>query len=221
MGIPDVALQDNTEERTPLVLVLDCSGSMEGDNIKRLNDGLKLLETDMKNDPTTSMRGRVRVIEFSGDDEVRSSLWQDAIDFKAPTLVASGRTPTGAAITSALADIEAIKAELKSAGIPCKRPILMLLSDGVATDDWERAAEACKLAEANNKVTVFAIGVGDDADMNQLGRFSTKGAMELKATNFKELFVWLSASVKSVSTTAKDTQAQLPSIASWAATGPV
>ena len=42
--IPDVALVDNTEQRTPLVLVLDCSGSMDGEPVSLLNEGLALLE---------------------------------------------------------------------------------------------------------------------------------------------------------------------------------
>ena len=42
-AIPDVALVDNTEQRTPLVLVLDRSGSMGGAPIEQLNEGLQLL----------------------------------------------------------------------------------------------------------------------------------------------------------------------------------
>lgn len=38
--IPDVSLVDNSEQRTPLILVLDCSGSMGGDPIEQLNAGL-------------------------------------------------------------------------------------------------------------------------------------------------------------------------------------
>jgi uncharacterized protein YegL len=218
-GIPDVSLADNTDERTPLVLVLDCSGSMEGDPIAALNAGLVTLETDMKKDPTTSTRGRVLVIQFGGADEVRQELWQDAIDFKAPTLVATGRTPTGSAVTHALAEIEAQKAQLKANGIAYKRPILMLMSDGEPTDEWEQAAEACRNAEANNKVTVFALGVGEGANLDILGRFSAKGARPISSTKFQELFIWLSASVKAVSKTAKGAAAQLPAADSWASAG--
>jgi Mg-chelatase subunit ChlD len=33
--IPDVSLIDNSDERLPIVLVLDCSGSMDGERISR------------------------------------------------------------------------------------------------------------------------------------------------------------------------------------------
>lgn len=46
--IPDVALVDNSEQRTPLVLVLDRSGSMAGAPIDQLNQGLQLLEQELK-----------------------------------------------------------------------------------------------------------------------------------------------------------------------------
>lgn len=217
--IADVALQDNTDERTPLVLVLDCSGSMKGDRMEALNAGLVTLEAAMKNDPTTSTRGRVLVIQFGGDDEVSQGIWQDALEFVAPTLEANGRTPTGSAIMSALDAIETQKAELKAAGIAYKRPILMLMSDGDPTDKWEDAADACRAAEAANKATVFAIGIGDDANLDVLGRFSSKGAVQIKGLQFKELFVWLSASIKAVSQARKGESAQLSPITSWASIG--
>jgi uncharacterized protein YegL len=213
--IADVALQDNTDERTPLVLVLDCSGSMKGDPIIALNTGLQTLETALRNDPTTSTRGRVLVIEFGGDDEVIHGEWQDAIDFSAPYLNAKGQTPTGAAISTALRAIDVEKTRLKAAGISYKRPILMLLSDGDPTDDWESAAEECRKAESANKVTVFAIGIGDDAQRDVLGRFSSRGAVHIKGLQFNELFVWLSASIKAISQTVNGRIADLAPIDSW------
>ena len=45
-----VEFADNANERTPCVLVLDCSGSMRGEPIKQLNIGLKALEKELKED---------------------------------------------------------------------------------------------------------------------------------------------------------------------------
>ena len=217
--IPDVALQSNTDERTPVVLVLDSSGSMEGDRIDALNAGLVELENAMKKDPTTSTRGRVLVIQFGGNNDVSIGTWQDAIEFSAPKLEANGRTPTGAAIMAALEAIEMQKTELKNSGIAYKRPILMLMSDGEPTDEWENAAKACKVAEAANKVTVFTIGIGEEANLETLGKFSSKGALKIKGLHFNELFVWLSASIKAVSQTKKGESAQLSPVDSWASVG--
>jgi len=214
--IPDVSLIDNSDERAPLVLVLDCSGSMEGPPINSVNEALRHLEEDLKADPITAKRCRVKVIAFGGDDEVEPTEWQDAMDFVVEELEASGRTPTGAAVRAALEAIEAQKEEMRAAGVSYKRPIMMLMSDGEPTDDWKDAAAECRAAEAEHKVTVFAIAVGEDANKEKLGQFSSKGAMHLDGLKFKELFIWLSRSVRAVSKAVKGEAAQLPPTDSWA-----
>ena len=45
-------LYDNTEARCPVVLVLDVSGSMSGEPIKEMNDGLKVLKDALEKDIT-------------------------------------------------------------------------------------------------------------------------------------------------------------------------
>ena len=93
--IPDVALVDNTEQRTPLVLVLDCSGSMDGEPVSLLNEGLALLEQELKADVIAAKRVRILVIQYGAHDEaVVASNWCDAMDFTAPVLSANGTTPT-------------------------------------------------------------------------------------------------------------------------------
>jgi uncharacterized protein YegL len=50
------------------------------------------------------------------------------------------------------------------------------------------------------KLTVFPIGIGADADMTALARFSpNRRPLRLKGLNFKEFFEWLSRSVSRVS----------------------
>ncbi|MDE1982696.1 MAG: VWA domain-containing protein [Betaproteobacteria bacterium] len=216
--IPDVALIDNSEERAPLVLVLDCSGSMsESNKIGLLNDGLKTLADELKEDPITARCGRILVIAFGGDNNVEiMGDWTDAMDFKPPELVAGGMTPIGAAMRCALDEIETQKTQMKSAGVPYKRPIVMLLSDGEPTDDWQRVAADCKNAESMHKVNIMAIGIGDAANRDTLGQFSNKGALNLSGLKFKELFVWLSRSIQAVSRAPTGGTVQLNPVDSWA-----
>jgi uncharacterized protein YegL len=213
-AIPDVSLIDNSEERLPLVLVLDRSGSMDGKAIQELNNGLKVLEQDIKADAIAAKRARIKVISFGGDDAVDIGDWVDAMDFVAPTLTANGRTPTGAAVATALDAIEAQKAELRSAGVSYKRPILMLMSDGLPTDDWESVADVCRAAEQDKKVTVFSIAIGE-ADKSVLDRFSTRGSARMDGLKFKELFLWLSASVRATSKAVKGEAVQLAATDGW------
>jgi uncharacterized protein YegL len=216
--IPDVALIDNSDERAPLLLVLDCSGSMQDDNkIGLLNEGLKTLATELKNDPIAARCGRVLVISFGGDNNVElMGDWTDAMDFAPPELMAGGMTPMGAAMRCALDEIEAQKTQMRSAGVSYKRPIVMLLSDGEPTDEWQQVAAECKAAEAAHKVNIMAIGVGNEARRDILGAFSNKGALNLNGLRFKELFIWLSRSIQAVSRAAQGGTVQLNPVDSWA-----
>jgi uncharacterized protein YegL len=218
-AIPDVALVDNTEQRTPLVLVLDRSGSMSGAPIEQLNAGLKLLEQELKADAIAAKRVRLLVVQYGGFDEAEIlEDWKDAMDFVAPVLEASGTTPTGQAVDLALAKIEEEKQNFKQAGVAYTRPWLFLMSDGQPTDDWTSAAERCRQAEQNNKVAIFPIAVGEGAQADAMGQFSSKGSANVKKLNglkFQELFLWLSASMKVVSQSRPGGQAQLPAVDSW------
>jgi len=218
-AIPDVALVDNTEQRTPLVLVLDCSGSMAGEAIDQLNEGLRVLEKELKSDAIASKRVRLLLVEFGGMDQVNVPFdWQDAMDFTASTLEANGTTPTGQAVDVALQKIEEEKLGFKSAGVAYTRPWLFLMSDGQPTDNFQAAADRCRQAEAANKVAVFPIAVGSAADAAVLGQFSNKGeaaVKRLQGLKFQELFLWLSASMKVVSQSKPGGQVQLPAADTW------
>lgn len=216
--IPDVALIDNSDERAPLVLVLDCSGSMMEDNkIHLLNEGLKTLEKELKSDPIAARCGRVLVISFGGDNNVElMGDWTDAMDFTPPTLMAGGMTPLGAAMRCALDEIENQKSQMRSAGVSYKRPIVMLLSDGDPTDEWQEVAAECKNAETSHKVNIMPIGIGSQANKDILGAFSNKGALNLAGLKFKELFIWLSRSIRAVSRAPTGGTVQLNPVDSWA-----
>ena len=116
--IPYVEFADNANERTPCVLVLDCSGSMRGEPIKQLNAGLKALERELKEDIDASSRVQLLIIKAFGKDEaVVSSDWTDAMNFTAPEMEAGGLTPLGKAMEKALQKIEEQKCLYDSCGI--------------------------------------------------------------------------------------------------------
>ncbi len=217
--IPDVALMDNSEQRTPLVLVLDRSGSMLGEPVEQLNEGLRLLEQELKSDVIASKRVRILLVEYGGRDEARAAeSWVDAMDFTSPVLQASGTTPVGQAVDLALTAIEAEKQSFKQAGVAYTRPWMFLMSDGAPTDDWQGAAERCRQAERSNKVAVFPVAVGEGANKNVLGQFSNRGMAAVKVLQglrFCELFLWLSTSMKVVSQSTPGGQVQLPPVDTW------
>ncbi|WP_431687916.1 vWA domain-containing protein [Hahella sp. NBU794] len=209
--IPDVVFNDNNSQRTPCVLVLDGSSSMFGEPIRQLNEGLKLLEQALKEDASTAMRVQLLVIRAGNHDQAEILTdWVDAMDFNAPEVFANGTTPLGAAMNLALDKIEDQKAAYDANGISSTRPWIILISDGAPTDfDWETVADRCRHAEQNRKVVIFPIGV-EGATFETLNQFSNKGAKKLKGLQFRELFVWLSRSMATVSVSSPGEKVQLP-----------
>lgn len=209
--IPDVSFSDNTNQRTPCILVLDGSGSMAGEPIDQLNQGLITLEEHLKSNPMTALRVQILIIRI-GDHEDVSIIqdWCDAIEFKAPTIEANGTTPLGKGMAMALDKIAEQKQNYDANGISSTRPWILAISDGVPTDyGWEQVADTCCAQEKQKKVVVFPIGTAG-ADMEALGRFSNKSPKQLNGLQFNELFVWLSRSMAAVSSSVPGEVVQLP-----------
>lgn len=214
--IPYVEFADNANERTPCVLVLDCSGSMRGEPIKQLNAGLKALERELKEDIDASSRVQLLIIKAFGKDEaIISSDWTDAMNFEAPTMEAGGLTPLGKAMELALKKIEEQKCLYDSCGITSKRPWIFLISDGEPTDyDWEFVAKECRKAQDHKKVVIHAVGT-QGANLDKLAKFSTISPKRLTGLKFTEFFLWLSRSVSCVSRAAPNALDLLDDIGEW------
>ncbi len=214
--IPQVEFADNVNERTPCVLVLDCSGSMRGEPIKQLNAGLAALEKELKEDIDASSRVQILIIKAAGRDETEiSSDWTDAMNFNAPVMEAGGLTPLGKAMELALKKIEDQKCLYDSWGITSKRPWIFLISDGEPTDyGWEESAKICRYAQKNKKVVIHAIGT-QGANLEKLAKFSLLPPKRLTGLKFTEFFLWLSRSVSCISKAAPNAESYLDDIKDW------
>ena len=215
----------NPNQRTPCVLVLDASGSMDtpGSNgktrIEGLNEGVKLLEKHLKEDDTAVTRVQLAIVSVGGPNNDADIMmdWTDANNFQSFPLKTGGATPLGQGIKIALDLIETGKKDLSAAGISYTRPWMMVISDGEPTDDsslWRSVAKECRDAELNKKVEVFAIGV-EGANLQSLGELSLKPPLRLDGVKFRELFVWLSSSLSAASKSRPGDNLQLPSTDPW------
>lgn len=214
--IPHVEFAENVNERTPCVLVLDCSGSMRGEPIKQLNAGLQALEKELKDDIDASSRVQILIIKAFGKDETEVSAdWTDAMNFSAPVMEAGGLTPLGKAMELALKKIEDQKCLYDSWGVTSKRPWIFLISDGEPTDyGWEESAKICRFAQKNKKVVIHAIGT-QGANLDKLAKFSLLPPKRLTGLKFTEFFLWLSRSVSCISKAAPNADNYLNDINDW------
>jgi uncharacterized protein YegL len=138
-----------------------------------------------------------------------------ASTFYPSTLQSQGDTPTGAAITQALKMVEDRKSDYRANGISYYRPWVFLITDGRPTDSWTSAAEAIREGEVSKKFAFFAIGV-QGADMDTLRQLSVREPLSLQGLKFRELFSWLSASLRSVSRSTPGTEVPLAPPTGWA-----
>jgi len=193
----DAEFADNAEQRCPVVLLLDTSGSMQGEAIDQLNQGLATFRTELAGDRLAAKRVDIAVVTFG--DRVDTVCQFGIVEtFHPPMLTAKGGTPMGEAVERGLDLLEARKSQYRQNGIPYYRPWIFLITDGEPTDKWKRAARAVADAEHRKQVAFYAVGV-ENADMDMLGELSVRTPLHLRGLAFAELFRWLSSSLSSVS----------------------
>ncbi|SEM10435.1 Uncharacterized conserved protein YegL, contains vWA domain of TerY type [Variovorax sp. YR750] len=204
---------DNAEPRCPCVLLLDVSGSMSGAPIQHLNDGLVTLKDELAADALAMKRVEIAIVTF-GPTQVHTP-FTGAESFYPPTLSPQGATPMGEAIRQGLQLVRERKEEYRANGIPYYRPWVFLITDGGPTDEWQSAAAAVKEGEASKAFAFFAIGV-KGANLEVLSQISVRTPLTLDGLKFRELFSWLSSSLKSVSQSTPGTEVKLDAPTGWA-----
>lgn len=203
----------NPEPRCACVLLLDVSGSMNGKPLNELNEGLVTLRDELADDALAMKRVEIAIVTF-GPVKVETP-FTTASAFYPPTLQSQGDTPTGAAITQALNMLEERKRDYKANGISYYRPWVFLITDGKPTDSWKSAADAVRDGEMSKKFAFFAIGV-QGADMDTLRQISVREPLSLQGLKFRELFSWLSSSLRSVSRSTPGSEVPLEASNGWA-----
>ena len=193
----DIELMTNTEPRCPCVLLLDISSSMKGQPITELNSGLIQFKDELSADALAVKRVEVAIVTF-GDGVVVAQDFISPDTFQPPTLAASGPTPMGEVINKGIDILQDRKTMYRDNGINSYRPWVFLITDGGPTDAWQPAADRVKEGESGKKFSFFGVGV-EGANMEILKQICTRDPLKLKGLNFRELFVWLSRSLKSVS----------------------
>lgn len=196
-------LFDNPTPRVPVALCLDCSGSMMGEPIKELNAGVKTFYQAIDEDEIARFSAEICIVTF-GPAELEADFATLDVRPQPPVLSASGNTPMGEAVKLSLDSLERRKELYKESGVDYYQPWLVLMTDGKPYGGSvellnQQVNRVTNMVEAR-KLTVFPIGIGSEADIGTLQRFSPgRSPLRLQGLKFSEFFSWLSKSVSRVS----------------------
>jgi uncharacterized protein YegL len=180
----------------PVILLADVSGSMTANGkIEALNDAVSEMIATFAEEDDTKAEIHVSVVTFgSGGAKLHKPL-QPASDATWENMTAAGRTPMGEAFTTTREIIE------NRDVIPSRayRPTVVLVSDGIPTDDWEAPLNTLLQSERASKASRFAMGIGEDADKKTLEAFLAGEDSRVfeahEAREIKKFFRWVTMSV--------------------------
>lgn len=182
--------------RLPVYLLLDCSGSMAGEPMEAVRQGIKALLSELRGDPQALETAWLSVITF--DSRARQTVpLTELMLFREPELSAGGATALGGALRVL---IECVKTEVRRASPTQKgdwRPLVFLLTDGSPTDVEEFRLAAAELREIR-AANIVACAAGSRADTTYLKQLTDNVIMmnTLSAGDLAEFFQWVSGSVK-------------------------
>lgn len=180
----------------PILLLADTSGSMaSGGKIEALNQAITDMLTTFGEVDEAAAQINAAVIAFGQERATLAIPFAPAKEITWESLNARGRTPLGSALELARTLLE------DTSTLPRRayRPTLVLISDGIPTDDWEPALEALMASERASKAMRFAMALGDDADTAVLETFLGEDAPPVfaayQARQIQAFFQWVTMSV--------------------------
>lgn len=196
-------IMNHGEKHIACVLLVDTSGSMSGQPIAELNEGLSIFGEALKEDSKAYGCADICVISFNSTVQIAVPFCA-ACNYAVPELTSYGLTSLNEAIITGLDAIEQRKQEYKDIGVDYWRPWIFLLTDGVPTDTEYEADAKRRLQEAlqEKKINFFPMGIGSNADISKLKSYTKNGngaVLKTSKEHFKEAFVWLSSSMSVIS----------------------
>lgn len=189
--------------RLPVYLLLDTSGSMFGEPIEAVKNGVQVLVSTLRQDPYALETAYLSIITFDSTAQQVTPLTELSA-FQQPNLQASGCTALGEALSllAAKADQEVTKTTPEQKGD--WKPLVFIMTDGEPTDDLNKG-----LADFRKRKwgMVVACAAGSGANTDTLKKI-TECVVSLDTADsatIKAFFKWVSASVSSGSMKVEET----------------
>lgn len=178
---------DVARRQLQMVLLLDASGSMAGEKIASLNYAIRSALSELRQvaseNPEVDMR--LSAVRFSNEAEwhIKEPTPVDEVEWE--DISAGGETAMGQALTLVAGMFDSDR--FSGRQLP---PVVLLVTDGYSTDDFDTAFAEFLQNPAAGHATRLAIAIGDTADFETLEAFvdrANTGIAPLRARNAPEL----------------------------------
>ncbi len=179
--------------RLPVYLLLDTSGSMFGEPIEAVKNGVQTLVSTLRSDPYALETAFLSIITFDSSAKQVMPLTELAM-FQVPQIEATGCTALGEALSllSQKVDQEIVKTTMEVKGD--WKPLVFIMTDGEPTDNLQKGLDEFRKRKFG---MVVACAAGQGANTNTLKQI-TENVVQLDTADsatIKAFFKWVSASV--------------------------
>jgi uncharacterized protein YegL len=195
-------------KKLPVYLLLDTSGSMMGEPIEAVKNGVQVLVSALRQDPIALETAYLSIITFDSDAKQVVPL-TDLQSFQIPELVSSGTTNLGGAL-SLLCDCK--NREVAKSTPDRKgdwKPMVFIMSDGAADSGWESGLQKFKKEKWG---VVVGVGLGDSfgSTLEQIcGKENMVHVKDTDNSSIAKFFKWVSASISTTSTKVEANQGEV------------
>jgi len=188
--------------RLPVYLLLDTSGSMSGEPIEALKNGVQVMISSLRQNPQAIETAFISIITFDSQAQQIIPL-TDLASFQMVDIKAQGVTALGDALRLLASKIDTEVAKTTTEQKGDWKPLVFIMTDGIPTDDWQAGLAAFK----SKKVAfTVACAAGSGADTSVLKQI-TENVVSLDTADsgsIGKFFQWVTASIGVSSTRVED-----------------
>ena len=196
--------------RLPVYLLLDTSGSMTGEPIEAVKNGVQMMMHSLRQNPQAIETAYVSIITF--DHEAKQIVpLTDLASFQMVDIKAQSTTSLGAALTLLAEKMETEITKTTTEQKGDWKPLTFIMTDGVQTDDWQTGLSKIKAINKGLIVGCAAGSAADDSILKQIAD-SVVRLDSADSDSISKFFQWVTASISTTSTKVEESGIDLKKI---------